>query len=450
LVLLAACGGGGGSPPAPAPRSVTPSSGFAGLTTAVQIAGDGFVARPTSDGHVDTLHRAWLGDTELADVTWVDAHTLTATVPAGFSPGVLPLKVVNAYGRAGTLAAAFTTLAVPASVSASIAVSRSAAALGQPVDVTFTVANGGTGAADLAAVTPSYTGPTTTCGAVTPATPVTLGAGESQRYTWSCTGTAEGALVLTATVTATDATSGTPLDVAAASPAEVAIQAPAALAAALSVAGSPGTVQVGQAFTLQAVVSNHGGAAASLSSLTVTPEEAGCGAPAPPLPQAVAGGQGLTFTLTCAAATAGTLAPAVSVRGQDGNSGGLLIASATLVPVLTAVAPTALTATVAATPTVLAVNQVGSVTFYVTNGGSVAVQVTSVAPWATGTGGASCSAVTVPPRTTISAGAVQVFAWTCAATQAGDLLVGGTVNFTFGRTPGSVSPAVPVAVTVTP
>jgi hypothetical protein len=118
--------------------------------------------------------------------------------------------------------------------------------------------------------------------------------------------------------------------------------------------------------------------------------------------------------------------------------------------VLTAVAPTALTATVAATPTVLAVNQVSSVTFYVTNGGSRTVQVTNVAPWATGTGGATCSAVTVRSGTKVSAGAIQVFAWTCAATQAGDLLVGGTVNFTSGGTPGSASPVVPVAVTVTP
>lgn len=451
VLLACACGGGGGAGPTPVPRSIAPSTGYAGLTTAVRIEGDDFAARPDGKGNIDTRHRAWLGDVELADVTWIDAHTLEATAPAALSPGVLALKVQNAYGRVGTLPSAFTTLAIPAQLSASIAASRSTAGLDQPIDVTFTVTNGGTGAADLAEVSPSHAGPAAACGAPSPATGVTLAPGATQRYTWSCAGAASGALVLDASVIGTDATSGAPLALTAASAAQVAVQAPARLAATVAVDGAPGTVLVGQAIGLRVEVTNQGGAAALLGSLGITPPEAGCGVPSPALPQTVAGGATLALTSTCAATTPGSLAPAASVRGQDGNTSGLLTASATLTPALTVQAPAALTATVAATLTTVAVGHATDVTLYVMNGPALPTAlVTSVAPWTTGDGRAGCTAVTVPPGTAIAAGATQVFEWTCTATQAGPLLLGATLYYTAGGTPGNVSPAVPVAATITP
>jgi hypothetical protein len=451
-LLLHACGSGGSGAPRPVPRSIAPDTGYAGLTTAVQIHGDDFAARPTSNGQADTHHRAWLGDTELADVTWIDSHTFSATVPAGLAAGVAPLRVQNAYGMQGTLPDAFTTLVVPASLTASIATSRGTAGLGQPFDVTFTVKNGGTGAANLGPVDASQTGAAADCGPPSPAGALTLAAGASQAYTWSCAGTGAGTLELDATVSGNDAATNAPLQAAPPAAAQVQIQTPAALAAALAVSGGGSSVEVGQAFTLQAAIANHGGATATLGSLTVTPAEAGCGAPTPALPIVVQGGLEVSFSLTCAAATAGPLAPAVSVRGHDANTGGLVTASATLVPTLTAQPPSVLTATVAAAPTTFAVGQGTGVTLYVTNGpGLPTAQITSVAPWATGqTGVAACTPVTVSPGTAVAASGTVEFSWTCTASQAGDVLLGASVNYIAGGVHGSASPVVPVAATITP
>lgn len=449
LVVLCACGGGSGTPGA-TPRAVDPSTGLAGVATAVRITGDDFLARPDGS-QLDTRQRAWLDDVELADVTWVDVHTLTATVPASLTPGAKTLRVQNAYGGQGTLANAFTVVDVSSRLAASLTVNHLTVGLGQPVDVTFTVRNGGSGAADLTSVTTSQTGAAAACGTPSPAPPVRVAAGGSQAFTWQCTGSSPGNVTLEATAAGTDASSGAPLSVSAAA-GQVAVQAPAALAAALSVDGSPSAVAVGQAFTLRLAASDTGGASAFVNSLTVTPLEAGCGAPTPALPQTMAGGQGATFTFSCAATTAGGLAPAVSIRGQDGNSGGLLTAMATLTPALTVQPPATLTATIAATPTTLAVGQTIAVTFTVTNPASAPrVTVNGMGSWSTGTGAATCTSVSVPAHTQINPGAAQSFGWSCTATGAGALLLGGTLTYTpSGGAMLSASPAVPLAVTVTP
>ena len=448
LVVLCACGGGSGTP-GPVPKGIDPSTGMAGVATAVRITGDDFLARPNGS-QLDTRQRAWLDDVELADVTWVDVHTLTATVPASLTPGAKTLRVQNAYGGQGTLANAFTVMNASSRLAASLTVNHPTVALGQPIDVTFTVRNGGSGAADMTSVTTSQTGAAATCGTPSPAPPVRIDAGGSQVFTWQCTGSSPGNVVLEATAAGTDSSSGAPLSVSAAT-GQVAVQAPAALAATLSVDGSPSAVAVGQAFTLRLAASDTGGASASVNSLTVTPLEAGCGAPTPALPQTVAGGQGATFTFTCAATTAGSLAPAVSIRGQDGNSGGLLTAAATLTPALTVQPPANLTAAIAATPTTVAVGQTITVTFTVTNGAhSPPATVTGMGSWSTGPGSATCASIRVPPGTTIAAGATQSFGWSCTANGAGDILLGGTLSYTANKVPLSASPAVPLAVTITP
>lgn len=336
LLLLAACGSAdGGRGPAPVPRSIDPSTGFTGQPTAVRIDGDNFLVRPVG-GQVDDRHRAWLDDLELGDVTWIDAHTLGATVPAEITPGSKALTVENAFGRRGTLAGAYT-----------------------------------------------------------------------------------------------------------------AVELPAALAAAASVDGSPGVVGVGQALTLLLVASNPGGAPAEVTSLAVTPVEAGCGAPTPPTPQAVAGGRSITFAFTCAPATPGSFAPVLEVGGRDARSGGPLGAAATLAPALTVQAPAALTAAVGAVPTSLGLGQATEVTFYVTNGaGAPTATVDAVTPWLAGSGGATCSAVPHAGNVSIAAGATWSAGWTCSATGVGELLLGGTLSYSAGGRHLAASPAAPLAVTV--
>jgi hypothetical protein len=159
--LLCACNGGS-SDPSPVPRAVDPPTGFAGIATPVRITGDDFLAHP---GGADR-QRAWLDEVELADVARIDVHTLTATVPAGLAPGAKTLRVENAYGQSGRLANAFTVVAVTAGLVASLSVDRSTAAVGQPIQVTLTLANGGTGDADVTAVVVTEAGAATTAGDV--------------------------------------------------------------------------------------------------------------------------------------------------------------------------------------------------------------------------------------------------------------------------------------------
>jgi hypothetical protein len=449
-VALAACGvASGPSVPAPVPKSVVPSAGFTGRDVSVRINGENFLARPTGT-QLDTTQRAWLDDTELSAVTWVDAQTLTATVPAQIAPGVKMLRVENAYGAQGTLAAAFTAEVVPAGLAAAIAADRPTANLGQEVAVTFTVSNGGTGGATVTTVVPSATGAGATCGAVSPAPPVDLAAGASQVFGWSCTGSAAGTLVLDGAAAGTDDTTGQPLTASAVASDQVQVQAPASLAAAISVDESPSAVTVGQGFTLRLALSNPGGATADVTAATVTPLEAGCGAPAPPLPQTIAGGASVALTFPCAAIAAGNLAPAASVRGADSNSGTLLATSQTLAPALPVTAPAVLTAAIAAQPVTLAAGQPTNVTFTVTNGAtSPTAMVTSLASWATGSGGATCTSPTGSSGVNIPAGGSQIFVWTCTGSAAGSVLLGGTLNYTANKVPQSASPAVPLAVTVT-
>ncbi|HVO20619.1 MAG TPA: hypothetical protein VMU15_15275 [Anaeromyxobacter sp.] len=447
--LLSACGGGGNHYPAPAPRSVVPSAGFTGQAVAVRILGDGFLAKPDGSG-VDRQQRAWLDDTELTDVTWIDAQTLTATVPPTIPPGLKTLRVENAYGLTGSLASAFTAEEVPAGLAAAIAAAP-AADVGQPVAVSLTVTNGGTGAAQVTAVVPSSSGAAASCGTPSPPTPVPLAASASQVFGWSCAGSAAGTLVLSGSVSGTDTTTGRSLTATAVAPAQVAVQVPAALSAAVSVDGGPSAVTVGEAYTLRLSASNPGGAAATLSALSVTPISAGCGAPSPSLPQTVAGGTAVAVTFPCAAIEPGNLAPAVSLSGQDSNTGDLLTASATVDPAVEVQAPAAIAAAVGADLTVLKVGQEAAVTFTVTNGASSpAATVTSLASWSTGSGSATCTTPSFTPGISIPAGATRSFAWTCTALAPGDLLLGGTLNFSVSSGPGSVSPAVPLAVTVTP
>ncbi len=451
-VAVAACGvANSPSVPAPIPKSVVPSAGFTGRDVSVRISGENFLAR-LNGGQLDTTQRAWLDDTELTDVTWVDAQTLTATVPAQIAPGVKVLRVENAYGVQGTLDAAFTAKVVPSGLAAAITADRATANLGQTVAVTFTVSNGGTGGATVTSVVPSATGAGASCGTASPTPPIDLAAGASQAFSWSCTGSAAGSLVLDGAAAGTDDTTGQPLTASSVASEQVQIQAPASLAAAISVDGSPSAVIVGQGFTLRLALSNPGGAAADVTAATVTPLEAGCGAPAPALPQSIAGGTSLALTFPCAAIAVGNLAPAASVRGTDSNTGTLLATAQTLAPAVPVRAPAALTAAIAAQPVTLATGQSTSVTFTVTNGpSSPAAAVTSLASWVTttGSGGATCTSPTGARGVNIPAGASQSFAWTCTASAAGSLLLGGTLNYTANKVAQSASPAVPLAVTVT-
>jgi photosystem II stability/assembly factor-like uncharacterized protein len=82
----------------PTVSALDPASAANDIDTSVTITGTGFAATPTAS----------LGSTPLKNVAWVNATTLTATVPWGIDPGSYPLTVTNPDGGTATLPNAFT------------------------------------------------------------------------------------------------------------------------------------------------------------------------------------------------------------------------------------------------------------------------------------------------------------------------------------------------------
>jgi len=91
----------------PTVTAVDPDSAPNDLDTPVVITGTGFAA-VLSGTLVMTPPLAYLGDTALEDVIWVNTTTLSATVPWGLEAGVYTLTVQNPDGEIGFLPNAFT------------------------------------------------------------------------------------------------------------------------------------------------------------------------------------------------------------------------------------------------------------------------------------------------------------------------------------------------------
>ena len=83
---------------APTLTEVSPTSAPNDLVTLITITGTGFAQVPTVS----------LGSEVLAEVGWVSADLLTATVPWGLAPAVYDLTVTNPGGESATMAGAFT------------------------------------------------------------------------------------------------------------------------------------------------------------------------------------------------------------------------------------------------------------------------------------------------------------------------------------------------------
>ena len=89
-------------PVVPTVSGVEPASAYNDIDTLVTVTGSDF------EVGIDGTVTVSLGAIPLTDVTWVDAQTLTATVPWGVTPGVYTLTVTNpGSGTPGTLTGAF-------------------------------------------------------------------------------------------------------------------------------------------------------------------------------------------------------------------------------------------------------------------------------------------------------------------------------------------------------
>ncbi len=105
------------APGPPRPDAVVPASGSQGEAVAVTIRGafylDARLDFAGGESHVGTTFTATLGGVPLAGVRYVDATSLTATVPGTLPEGTHDLVVIDPAGRSGGMDAAFTVGAPP-------------------------------------------------------------------------------------------------------------------------------------------------------------------------------------------------------------------------------------------------------------------------------------------------------------------------------------------------
>ncbi len=439
-----ACGGSSESGVEdPRPTSVDPGSGSMGTPTPVIIRGDGFLARtvrPASGGAptLDASHRAWLGDTELQDVIWVDVHTLRATVPAGLPPGPQPLVVENTFGRRGRLDAAF--LVTGGGLGATAAASESTASVGQEIALTLTVKNTGNAAATgitpgAPAVTASGGASASLTGGPNPASISSLGPGDIGAFTWTIRVTAAGQLDLLASATGTDSFSNGPLS--GSGSVSVAVQPAAALSA--TIAASPATVGVGETIALFLTVTNSGGEGAASATNVVVPAAptqssndgaiASCpGSPSPASIASLAAGKSQTFTWVCTAAKGGTLNLSASASGADANSSAAVTSGAPSATV------TIRSGAVLSASLALSQNPQGTINVVMTvtnSGGATATGVRpSVLTPVAGQNAATLSTGPTPAQQDVLAGQSVPFGWTYVKVANGSFTLKGFASGT--------------------
>ncbi|MGA8892046.1 MAG: hypothetical protein WB493_10785, partial [Anaeromyxobacteraceae bacterium] len=375
-----------------------------------------------------------------ASALWVDAN-----VPGTIHPTATVSATVPVQSEAG-LAVAFAGQP-PSPVEA-----------GQVLALTATVTNtagAGGATANGVTVTPSFTtvsgNAAATCGAAAPGA-TAIAAGGSQAYAWTCTVTGSGTVTLTASAAGTSAGTGAALSGAATTAPPTTVLVPGALSVALA-AQPPSPVTTGTSVTLTANVTNTapaGGAAVNAVTVTATPTTstgsaaASCGTGTPG-PTAIAAGQTLAYSVTCAVSGIGTLDFTVTASGTSSGSGAALSAVVTSLPATSVQAGAGLAVTFAAQPpSPVSGGQVLALTARVTNtapvGGEAAAGVAVVPSVTTvgGTASATCGAAT-PGPSTIAASATQAYAFSCTVSGS------GTLSFTASASGAGAISATPIS-----
>jgi hypothetical protein len=156
----------------------------------------------SKESTVETGYRGWVGDVELTEVLWLDAATLTATVPAGIAAGVYALTIESPFGETSVLEGFRVSAGVCTPARALLALEAGAAPaavrVGSTVVVSATVRN--TGDAIAAGVTTSVVAPPGFALFTSPADPLDIAAGESRTFTWTYTAeSGRGTFAVTAT-----------------------------------------------------------------------------------------------------------------------------------------------------------------------------------------------------------------------------------------------------------
>jgi len=326
---------------------MTPNVGYSGDPAPVVINGTGFLAQvtePQGGGPpvLNTATRAWLGSTELTDVTWQSTTSLSATVPPGLAPGPYNLTVENAVGNQGTAKGAYTVLATP-TFSATATVDHATVDVGQKLTLTVTVTNAGSstitsfqlGVPTVSSSDGGSAGPPS----AQPPAPSTIAAGQKLSFTWTYTPTVPGHISVSVSVSGIDSQTGTAVDASLAAPAQALIELPTSLSA--SWIGPPSMQTANSPVSLVLELTNAAGAAsAEVSAVTpsVSPaSNVSCSAvspsPSASAPVPIPAGASQRFTWSCTATTFGNFTFSASVTATDGNTGGVVTVTPTPVAV---------------------------------------------------------------------------------------------------------------------
>jgi hypothetical protein len=245
--------------------------------------------------------------------------------------------------------------------------------------------------------------------------PRDIAGGGSETFVWSCaeSGTAPGALSLTATASGTDANSGAAVSTTSPS-ATATVQAPAALSVAVQ---TPSAIDRGQSFTVLAVVTNAGGAIARRVQVSaLTENNGGAAASITNVPPASDIGPGATVTFPFGyvenGGASGTITFQASATGTDANSGAPVSASGT-----SSAMPVLKPASLSISSFVLAPGSISrgqSFTAQVTvrNNGEAGAASVTAALSQTASGGAHASTSSSPGFVGLAGGASATFTWT--------------------------------------
>jgi uncharacterized repeat protein (TIGR01451 family) len=329
----------------------------------------------SSETTIDTAYRAWIGDHELATVTWIDAGRMEAVVPAGLPVGMYALTVTSPFGTSASLPDAFRVeqracaAERPALVMAAASLAPNTVTVGQKFLVTATVRNDGLSTAHV--VTGEITLPPTGFEIVDAAAgPQDLVSGGSLDLTWTVRATDVTpfpGVTFAAYATGTDG-AGMPIAAPPRATGYLLVNAPASVTARAQ-ATSP--VDIGQAITYSVIVSNTGSAPALVvATLEGTASEAAALTAGPaPAPQIVSGAGQVTFTRTFTANTGCVVTLDVTLAATDANSG-LPVMVAPVAPVSVDVQrPAALTTVATASPATVVPGATVTVTATVQNTG---------------------------------------------------------------------------------
>jgi hypothetical protein len=189
------------------------------------------------------------------------------------------------------------------------------AAIGQPIQVALTVANGGE--ATAGAVQPDVQGgPLVTLVSAPAASDIPGGA--SAVFHYQFTAASAGTATFTAAAAASDANSGAAVSAGPSAMGSIVVEAPAALSIAIN---GPLQVTIGETLPVSVSVSNSGaaGAVGVVPRLTL-PAGLQLASGAPP-PQDVAGGGWATFSFSVRATAIGSVSYSASAYGSDADSG---------------------------------------------------------------------------------------------------------------------------------